>query len=453
MNLSISGDFMGHKSRVIWSEGMFLRPQHFQQHDRHIENWIDGRCHRLQGFDWGFSVLTLEKGAGKLGVTACRGRFQDGTPFQMPVDDPLPLAITIPDDFKNGLVYLALPARRVNASEIDSHSQPDSLARYRQGEFEARDHNSGADGACPVKVGYLQAVLMLEGDPRVRLGHSCLPIARILEVKSDKTLVMDDSFIPPSLNCSASLNLGRFLRELQTKLHVRGEALAENTVEAARLGGAGVANFILLQTINRYEPLLNHLESAVDHVRPEDFYRIGLQLAGDLSTFFKKRPISFPLYHHDDLKFSFGPLMAELGALLDRGIGTNTVRITLMEWKDGIDVTPNRLEYIHLLDKALFVLGVKAGVPSEILRTRFSQMVKVGPGEEIQQIVSHALLGIELSPLMQLPPTLPSRPEFCYFGLSKQGEYWKKMSNSKGFAFYIGGHFPDLELEFWAVQG
>ncbi|MEY4209827.1 MAG: hypothetical protein RLZ92_205, partial [Pseudomonadota bacterium] len=36
---------MSINNKIVWSEGMFLRPQHFQQHDRFIERFIDGRCH------------------------------------------------------------------------------------------------------------------------------------------------------------------------------------------------------------------------------------------------------------------------------------------------------------------------------------------------------------------------------------------------------------------------
>ena len=30
---------MSWDNKVVWSEGMFLRPQHFQQHDRYLENY------------------------------------------------------------------------------------------------------------------------------------------------------------------------------------------------------------------------------------------------------------------------------------------------------------------------------------------------------------------------------------------------------------------------------
>ena len=30
-------------NKVIWSEGMFLRPAHFQQHNRYVENLVEMR--------------------------------------------------------------------------------------------------------------------------------------------------------------------------------------------------------------------------------------------------------------------------------------------------------------------------------------------------------------------------------------------------------------------------
>ena len=46
--------------KVVWSEGLFLRPQHFQQQDRHIERYIETRCEGLTSYSWGFTEFQLE---------------------------------------------------------------------------------------------------------------------------------------------------------------------------------------------------------------------------------------------------------------------------------------------------------------------------------------------------------------------------------------------------------
>ena len=443
---------MSENSRVVWSEGMFLRPQHFQQHDRYIENWVNGRCLGLRSYDWGFRSLKLDQGQlaiGRIALMDGRGAFPDGTPFDLPDHDELPLHLEVPEGVQNNFVYLCLPQRRPDSSAIDSEAFPDSLSRYRVGEREVRDHNAGADGRYPVQIGGLSTRLMLERQERS--GYVCLGVAKIMELRADKTVVLDDKFIPPILHCSAAKVLGGFLRELHGLLHTRGEALAGRVVESARGGASEMADFLLLQAINRYEPLLEHLGvSAALH--PEDFFRLGLQLAGELATFYKpgKRPANFAPYNHDDLQATFAPLMEELRQLLSMILEQNAIQIPLMQPRPGVYAA--KRPDVTLLDGAIFVLAVKASVSSELLRSHFPPQVKIGPVEDIQQLVRAALPGISISSLPVAPRQLPYHAGFSYFELNKQSELWKKMSNSGGFAIHIGGSFPDLELEFWAIK-
>ncbi|QSA96409.1 type VI secretion system baseplate subunit TssK [Methylococcus sp. EFPC2] len=443
---------MSENNRVVWSEGMFLRPQHFQQHDRYIENLVTSRCRGLRSFDWGYSTLKLDHrqlAIGKLALAECRGAFPDGTPFDLPDDDELPLPLDVPEDAKNQVVYLALPQRRAESAEIDSEAYPDSLARFRLGEREVRDHNAGADGRYAVQVGKLKPRLMLARQERA--GYVCLGVSRVIEVRADKTVVLDDRYIPPALNCFGAGLLGAFLRELHGLLHTRGEALAGRVIDAGRGGVAEVADFLLLQAINRYEPLLEHL-SATAALHPEDFCRLGLQLAGELATFYKpgKRPVNFPAYNHDDLQATFTPLMEELRQLLGMVLEQNAIQIPLSKPKFGVYAA--KRPDIHLLDSAIFVLAVNAQVPPEVLRTHFPPQVKIGPVEDIQTLVRSALPGISIHPLPVAPRQIPYHAGYSYFELNKQSELWKKMSASGGFAIHIGGNFPELEMEFWAIK-
>jgi type VI secretion system protein ImpJ len=36
--------------------------------------------------------------------------------------------------------------------------------------------------------------------------------------------------------------------------------------------------------------------------------------------------------------------------------------------------------------------------------------------------------------------------------VDKHGDVWKKMAASGGFAIHIGGKYPGLKLEFWAIK-
>jgi type VI secretion system protein ImpJ len=86
------------------------------------------------------------------------------------------------------------------------------------------------------------------------------------------------------------------------------------------------------------------------------------------------------------------------------------------------------------------------------LRSHFPLQVKIGPVEEIQQLVNSALPGISIQPLPVAPRQIPFHVGFTYFELNKHNPLWNKMTSSGGFAIHIGGNFPGLELEFWAIR-
>ena len=58
---------MSSKNKVIWSEGMFLRPQHFQQQDRFVERLIDARTGVIGQHYWGVQEITIDVEALALG--------------------------------------------------------------------------------------------------------------------------------------------------------------------------------------------------------------------------------------------------------------------------------------------------------------------------------------------------------------------------------------------------
>ena len=69
--------------KVIWAEGMFLRPQHFQQQERFLFRQLQSRSLPGQPFFWGFSELELDTDLlrmGKLGIRSAHGVLPDGTP-------------------------------------------------------------------------------------------------------------------------------------------------------------------------------------------------------------------------------------------------------------------------------------------------------------------------------------------------------------------------------------
>src|SRR5262245_17917388 len=133
---------MSSNNRIVWSEGLFLRPQHFQQHDRYFERFVEGRSAALRSHSWGFTELQFERdllAVGKLALKRASGVFADGTPFSMPDDEPLPVPLELTTQVRDKGVLLAIPLRKEGALQSDRREAVDGVMRYRVRDVEARD--------------------------------------------------------------------------------------------------------------------------------------------------------------------------------------------------------------------------------------------------------------------------------------------------------------------------
>lgn len=444
---------MSWNNKVIWSEGMFLQPQHLQQHDRYFERLLEGRTAPLLGYSWGFSSLELDAAAlslGKVQLTAARGIFPDGTPFDFPYQDMPPTPLEIGSDTHDELVMLALPLRRAGTDETDFGDEQDrSLARFSVGEMEVVDSSAPSGRSEFIQVGRLRLRLMRKRD--MTDAYTTLGVVQLTERRANNQLVLRKSYIPPLLHAGSDVTLDGYVRDLCGLLHQRGEALASRISQPGRGGVAEVADFLLLQTVNRYEPVFAHL-MAHPLLHPERLFAMCLGLAGDLATFSPsgRRPPAYPEYRHDALEQCFTPLMADLRRLLNEVLEQGAIPIELQDRKYGVRVAI--IADAALLKTASFVLAVNAQIPSESLRARFPTQVKVGPAERIRDLVNLQLPGIPLNSLPVAPRQIPFHAGFNYFELERGGDLWKQLERSGGLAMHIAGEFPGLELEFWAIR-
>jgi type VI secretion system protein ImpJ len=444
---------MSWHSKVIWSEGMFLQPQHLQQHDRHLEDLIEARAAAVAPYHWGHAVLRIDEPALRLGRIALgsgRGILPDGTPFDFPRVDAAPLPLEVPPDAKDELVYLAAPLRRPGSDEADlSGDDAAGLTRYRVSELEVTDNNTGADTSALIQVGELRLRLMLRRD--LTDAYACLGVARLTERRADNQVLLDAAYIAPTLAVRDSSTLAAYVREIEGLLHQRGEALAARLSQPGRGGVAEIADFLLLQTVNRFEPVFAHL-GQMGALHPERLYATALLLAGDLCTFSreKRRPPAYPEYSHDEPAKCFTPLMADLRRSLSMVLEQTAIAIELQDRKYGVRVAI--IADHELLRSAGFVLAVNAQMPAEALRVRFPTQVKIGPVEKIRDLVNLQLPGIALRPLPVAPRQIPYHAGFNYFELDRGSELWKQLERSGGLAMHVAGEFPGLEMEFWAIR-
>ena len=214
---------------------------------------------------------------------------------------------------------------------------------------------------------------------------------------------------------------------------------------------ADISDFLLLQTVNRWQPLMAHWADA-GNVHPEALFATLVQVAGELSTFTApdKRAKAYPAYRHDDLQRSFAPVVADLRRSLSAVLDSNAVAIPLQEPRFGIRV--GTIADRNLLRSSQFVLAVSADIPGEQIRRLFPNKVKIGSVEHIKELVNVALPGIAVLALPVAPRQIPFQAGAAYFELDRGSPHWQQMKNSGGLGIHVSDEFPNLRLELWAIR-
>ena len=439
--------------RVVWTEGMFLRVQHFQQADRWVDHLVHAAVRDAAPHRWGVADIAVDRdllAIGKFALSRCRGAFSDGTPFRMPEDADHPPALELAGNERGVVVYLKMPLQQPGAYEMGADRHEDTGTRYRRAAFETTDANTGSFASASIEIGRPRLSYGLSTGPTA--GYNLLAVARIAEVKADLTVVLDEKFVSPCLNCASQPLLSGFLAELQGLITHRAEAIASRLADPSLRGSSEIADFLLLQALNRNEPRLRHALGQAAVLHPEALYRLAVEMAGELATFTaeSKRATVFPPYRHDDLFATFAPVFADLRQSLSSVLEQNAIEIPLQARRHGVRV--GTITDRPLLLTATFVLVVRADMPGEQLRRLLPNQIKIGPVEQIAQLVNVSLPGIPIRPVPVAPRQLPYRAGSIYFELERSSAFWKQLESSGAIAVHLAGNFPAIEIELWAIK-
>jgi len=438
------------QNKTIWSEGLFIKPVHFQQQERYHEHVVNQLSQFSSLHRWGFFELTLNHdlmNIGKFAIISAKGIMPDGTPFNIPDDTPAPAPIDINEGLLDQAIYLCLPVRSLNR-EYKNDLHESGIFRYSTVQDELPDVASNGQQTNLMQVGKLNFSLFKEDDKRS--DYCCIAVSHIIECSADKQLLINKRFIAPSLNVGTSPRLKNYLNELSSLLEHRSTNLAARISASGTGGAAEVSDFLLLQIINRNIPLFQHLNE-LPFLHPEEFFRIIIQLAGELSSFSAPRTAKqFSIYQQDKIANSFDDVIAVLKDQLSTVIDPQAINLPLRDPKFGIYRA--LINDPALIEKSTFVLAVKANTPAEELRSTLPNQINITSVEKIRDLVISGMAGISIAPLPVAPRKIPFHAGFVYFQLDRDSSAWQDLRSSSGFALHIGGEYSGLELEFWAIK-
>lgn len=433
---------MVHPRKPIWTEGLFMTPQHLQQCDQYHEALVHARVHALVKFDWGISDIQFDEralSAGQLKIVKGYGIFPDGTPFLIgdqgedqvearPIEGAFPAALDALD------VFLAVPNLREN--QANTALDPAKLGpaiRYVAQQVNMPDLNTGRNE---------QSLNWARHNMRLLFGtepRDAFHTIRVAQLERDKTgsIVLRESFVPSLLRIGANKWIMQNLRRVLSTMVAKQKALAEGrrmrSEAAVDFQASDASKFWMLHTMNSFIPYVSHM---VDHgdVHPEDLYLTLGGIIGELCTFSADGdPTDIPKFNYLELGDVLAPMFEMANRLISQVLADQFIVIPLEKRDDGMYL--GRFEDPSLPRKHEFFLECR-GADEATLREKLPKLLKVASWTQIGYILNAAIPGVKCEVEYRPPGAIPVKPGLVYLRVDMSGDYWNDVLSSGTVAVY-----------------
>jgi len=458
---------------VYWHEGLFLRPEHFQQQDLYYQHYTSGIVRMNNPYCWGVKSFTLLQSALNnqiVEVERCELVFQDGS------------HVICPDN--------AIAGRRNISGKWDESRKPLSIwlglrkIQVGKSNISQDDINTATPGSCEMtatrfiapettattydlfseekqaEISYLQHNLQIFiGDEVLKaVDFQLIKIAELH--KTDSETVISRQYIPPTLSVDSSDLLFELLRELKGQLMSKARELdlykQDRGLDTNKSCSVDPIYFHALLVLNRYSQQFHHfLETGA--VMPWLIYGVLRQLAGELSTFSKQYSYSddgsdfgLPAYDHESIMHCFKETTLVINDLLrDIIAGPDYMTPLLFDGtyycahiKD-CDTRRNNTYYLRVS------MHEEINDVIEYMHAR----AKLSSKEQLPLLLAHSLPGVVLQYEDSPPINLPRSPDFIYFKLQACGENWDAVISGLNTSIYFDNPPDSIKIDLMVMYG
>lgn len=304
------------KKAVQWYDGMLLRPEHFQQADRRVDQLL---CYHLQNsliHFWGVNHLRIDDLLLKSGIfriLELEAIMPDGLAISAYADEGDVIEIDLRKEsnlFSLGAeatVYLAVPEYRPDAANVDA-----TFPRFKSVESgPIVNENTGV--SAPIFPCIKPNILLFIGEePSSRFIF--FPLAKISKENHSYSL---STFSPPLLTVRTKSLLNSLCTDVALKIRNKITFLGERISADKTSIMAQEANEYMKAmsaALLPYEAVLN-----VDGIRPFNLYLLLCSLAGHLCSLVPNQiPPGFKPYDHNNLRHNFEEVIEFIDLMLER---------------------------------------------------------------------------------------------------------------------------------------
>ncbi|MSP25217.1 MAG: type VI secretion system baseplate subunit TssK [Myxococcales bacterium] len=433
---------MIHPRKPIWTEGLFMTPQHLQQGDQYHEAMLQTRMRALAKYDWGITDVQFDERlftSGQIKIVKCHGIFPDGMPFLIgdrgedvvesrPVEGNFPAAIESLD------VFLAVPnVRDQQPNTALDAAKVGPAVRFVAQQATVSDLNTGRNE---------QSFTWARANMRLLFGtesRDAFHTIRIAQLERDRSgaVVCKEAFVPSLLRIGGSKWIMSNMRKLLDRMVGRQKELAESrrmrTASAVDFQASDTMKFWMLHTLNSYIPIVSHTTDRGD-AHPEDLYVLLGSILGELCTFAPNAvPTDLPKFNYLEITESLAPMFERAIRMIEELIAESYTIIPLDKRPDGMylgqfkDPTVPRTHDFFLECQ---------GTDEATLRERLPKLLKVADWQSIGHILNAAIPGVRCEVEYRPPGAIPVKPGIVYLRVETNGDYWNRVLSSGTIALY-----------------
>lgn len=415
---------------VHWSEGLFLRTQHFQTAERRLREEIAVAQDWGHGYQYGLAHIELDDEAllnWELRVLKLHARFRDGTALRFPEEadlDPLKLPETLFDGASAVRVSVAVPRLQLPGTNAAADRGGD--ARYVVTQQWVEDEN---------EKGKSQQIATRQFNARLTLqdelpGYETLPILQLRRshgVGSNPEI--DPDYIAPLLCCDAWPPLvDRILHPIFGRISGYLMRLNEQAgQQRVTLESGRVEDQKLLMQIQAWNTALGKVWNLpfTRGVHPLEAYCRLCEIVGLIAIF---RPdLKFPelpRYDHDELGYCFRTVDEHI----EIPEGPKAIKRPFIV--SGLQLEANIEDEWLGADWELLV-GVETGLPFKDVDALLAEelKLKIGSTYDVDHIFNHGEPGVDAIPVLHPPREAPARG-WWYWRFDRDCTPWKNIEKT-----------------------
>ena len=404
---------------VLWREGMFLCPQHFQAYSREVGHRVaagdragNPACFGLYELD--VDTDSLERDVFE--VVRLRAILRDGTYLSLGSNASV-LQREFGESFTGSslLVYLGVVADQANVPQIGSSEE--RTYRFTVEELSVFDENE-RDSGQDLEFRTFNARLFFGDEDRS--GFDTIPIARLIRVGQPEAVsALCPKFVPPCVRVGAVRAFTDGLEELADQARSQSRDLAATLPDTTRLSSvqnaADLTGLVKLQAANRSTAILEQL-CAVPDTSPATAYLELVRIAGDLAIFRPDRLVpEMPGFDQDRLDEVLQAIFESIRGLLGAQVAVPYDRVDFVEDKEQAGVLYAGIPPEWMSANPGFYLGVEIEQSHDQAAELVAAGVKLLAPDDLEHVLQGVLPGVALRPLRLPPPAFPNRSDLHFF--------------------------------------